>query len=114
MLDPSGPAEFFSGADRYGADRARAFPLSHGLSEGDAEQVWTADAPRTTPEILYGPTPGTAVTTAGVATDVPGPRLGGIIRARTGEVIPARTSGGRSSRPSPTASGTARTAPSAR
>ncbi|MFE9676777.1 HD domain-containing protein [Streptomyces sp. NPDC006259] len=72
-----------------GADQARAFLLSHGCSEGDADTVWTAVALHTTPEVPYGMAPEVAATTAGVETDVLGLHLDRITRARIGEVTAA-------------------------
>ncbi|MET9169357.1 HD domain-containing protein, partial [Streptomyces cellulosae] len=53
-----------------GADQARAFLLRHGLSESDANTVWTAVALHTTPEVPYKMAAEVAATTAGVETDV--------------------------------------------
>ncbi len=72
-----------------GADQARAFLLTHGLSEADAQTVWTAVALHTTPEVPYKLAPEIAATTAGVETDVLGLHLGRLGRARIGEVTAA-------------------------
>ncbi|WP_411759596.1 HD domain-containing protein [Streptomyces tunisiensis] len=72
-----------------GADQARAFLLDHGLSEGDANTVWTAVALHTTPEVPYKMAPEVAATTAGVETDVLGPHLDGLTRAQIDEVTAA-------------------------
>ncbi|MFD4786116.1 HD domain-containing protein [Streptomyces sp. NPDC058459] len=72
-----------------GADQARAFLLAHGLSEGDADTVWTAIALHTTPEVPYRMAPEIAATTAGVETDVLGLHLTDITRARIDAVTAA-------------------------
>ncbi|MBT3165811.1 HD domain-containing protein [Streptomyces sp. Vc74B-19] len=72
-----------------GADQARAFLLSHGLSEGDAEKVWTAVALHTTPEVPYKLAPEIAATTAGVETDVLGLHLDNVTAAQIDEVTAA-------------------------
>ncbi|NEB92487.1 HD domain-containing protein [Streptomyces bauhiniae] len=72
-----------------GADQARAFVLAHGLSESEADTVWTAVALHTTPEVPYGMAPEIAATTAGVETDVLGMRLGNITRAQIDAVTAA-------------------------
>lgn len=58
-----------------GADAAREFIRAHGLTESDADVVWTAIALHTTPEVPYRLTPVIAATTAGVETDVLGIHL---------------------------------------
>jgi hypothetical protein len=63
-----------------GADRARAFLLSHGFSDADADLVWTAIALHTTPEVPLKMAPEIAATTMGVETDVLGMRLGNLSR----------------------------------
>ncbi|WP_431893823.1 HD domain-containing protein [Nonomuraea sp. bgisy101] len=55
-----------------GADEARAFLRSHGVSEQDAQVVWTAIALHTTPEIPWHMEPEVALVTAGVEVDVLG------------------------------------------
>ncbi|MFD1931387.1 HD domain-containing protein [Nonomuraea mangrovi] len=55
-----------------GADEARAFLRSHGVSEQDAKVVWTAIALHTTPEIPWHMEPEVALVTAGVEVDVLG------------------------------------------
>ncbi|MFD9588284.1 HD domain-containing protein [Streptomyces sp. NPDC059980] len=72
-----------------GADQARAFLLAHGLSESDADTVWTAVALHTTPEVPYKMAPEIAATTAGVETDVLGLRLANITRAQIEAVTAA-------------------------
>ncbi|MFI8205315.1 HD domain-containing protein [Streptomyces sp. NPDC085937] len=72
-----------------GADQARAFLLSHGLSAGDAEKVWTAVALHTTPEVPYKLAPEIAATTAGVETDVLGLHLDNVTAAQIDEVTAA-------------------------
>ncbi|MGW4010926.1 HD domain-containing protein [Streptomyces sp. NPDC004763] len=72
-----------------GADQARAFALTHGLSESDAQTVWTAVALHTTPEVPYKLAPEIAATTAGVETDVLGLNLGNLTRAQIDEVTAA-------------------------
>jgi hypothetical protein len=72
-----------------GADQARAFLLRHGLSESDAEKVWTAVALHTTPEVPYKLAPEIAATTAGVETDVLGLNLARITPAQIDEVTAA-------------------------
>jgi HD domain len=71
------------------ADQARAFLLGHGLSEGDADIVWTAIALHTTPEVPYKMAPEIAATTAGVETDVLGLRLDDLDRAEIDAVVAA-------------------------
>ncbi|MFF0793950.1 HD domain-containing protein [Streptomyces spiralis] len=72
-----------------GADQARAFLLSHGVLDGDADTVWTAIALHTTPEVPYKMAPEIAATTAGVETDVLGLHLANIGRAEIDEVTAA-------------------------
>ncbi|MGW7339917.1 HD domain-containing protein [Streptomyces sp. NPDC054808] len=72
-----------------GADQARAFALTHGLSESDAQTVWTAVALHTTPEVPYKLAPEIAATTAGVETDVLGLNLGNLTRVQIDEVTAA-------------------------
>lgn len=72
-----------------GADQARAFLLRHGLSESDANTVWTAVALHTTPEVPYKMAAEVAATTAGVETDVLGLHLDGLSRAQIDEVTAA-------------------------
>ncbi|MER6407852.1 HD domain-containing protein [Streptomyces viridosporus] len=72
-----------------GADQARAFLLTHGLSEEGADTVWTAIALHTTPEVPYKMAPEIAATTAGVETDVLGLNLDRISRERIDEVAAA-------------------------
>jgi HD domain len=64
-----------------GADAARAFLASHGVSGEAADVVWTAIALHTTPEVPYRMNPVVAATTAGVETDVLGLNLGAISAA---------------------------------
>jgi hypothetical protein len=55
-----------------GADEARRFLTSHGISEDAATRVWTAIALHTTPGIPEFMAPEIALVTAGVETDVLG------------------------------------------
>ena len=70
-----------------GAGHAREFLTSHGISGADADEVWTAIALHTTPEVPYRMSPVIAATTAGVEADVLGINLdsltAGQIRAVT-------------------------------
>jgi hypothetical protein len=72
-----------------GADQARAFILTHGGSESDADLVWTAIALHTTPEVPYKMAPEIAATTAGVETDVLGLRLQNLSAAEIDDVTAA-------------------------
>ncbi|MGY0065629.1 HD domain-containing protein [Streptomyces sp. QTS137] len=72
-----------------GADQARAFLLAHGLSQADADTVWTAVALHTTPEVPYKLAPEIAATTAGVETDVLGLNLTRLTPAQIAEVTAA-------------------------
>ncbi|MFE9837845.1 HD domain-containing protein [Streptomyces sp. NPDC005551] len=72
-----------------GADQARAFLLTHGLSDGAADTVWTAIALHTTPEVPYRMAPEIASTTAGVETDVLGLNLSHLTRAQIDAVTAA-------------------------
>ncbi|MGW0087230.1 HD domain-containing protein [Streptomyces sp. NPDC003393] len=72
-----------------GADQARAFLMSHGVLDGDADTVWTAIALHTTPEVPYKMAPEIAATTAGVETDVLGLHLANISQAEIDEVTAA-------------------------
>jgi hypothetical protein len=100
-----------------GADEARRFLTSHGISEDAATRVWTAIALHTTPGIPEFMAPEIALVTAGVQTDVLGIATTTSTRPRSGRsptFIRARTSSGRSRPRSPTASRTGRRPPSAR
>jgi hypothetical protein len=55
-----------------GADQARRFLASHGVSEADIRKVWEGIALHTTPEVPYRLEPEVALVTAGVETDVLG------------------------------------------
>lgn len=55
-----------------GADEARTFLTSHGVTGEDAEKVWTAIALHTTPEIPLHMSPEVALLTRGVELDVLG------------------------------------------
>lgn len=70
-----------------GADRARAFLTEHGFSAADAEQVWTAIALHTTPDVPWRMAPVIAATTAGVETDVLGLRLDALTDAEIAAVV---------------------------
>jgi hypothetical protein len=72
-----------------GADQARAFLASHGFSAADAEQVWTAIALHTTPEVPWRMAPVIAATTAGVETDVLGLRLDALTDDEIAAVVAA-------------------------
>jgi hypothetical protein len=72
-----------------GADQARAFLASHGFSAADAEQVWTAIALHTTPEVPWRMAPVIAATTAGVETDVLGLRLDALTADEIAAVVAA-------------------------
>ncbi|KRC51596.1 diguanylate cyclase [Leifsonia sp. Root227] len=72
-----------------GADQARAFLASHGFSAADAEQVWTAIALHTTPEVPWRMAPVIAATTAGVETDVLGLRLDALTEDEIAAVVAA-------------------------
>jgi len=61
-----------------GADRAREFVTSHGFSSAEADEVWTAIALHTTPEVPYRMSGVIASTTAGVEVDVLGIDLAAI------------------------------------
>lgn len=66
---------YSSAADRFevdGANGARNFLRAHKLSEQDIEQVWTAIALHTTPDIPKYMHPVVALVTAGVEMDVLG------------------------------------------
>jgi hypothetical protein len=54
------------------ADAAKSFLTTNGLSDAEADVVWTAIALHTTPEVPYKMAPVIAATTAGVETDVLG------------------------------------------
>jgi hypothetical protein len=64
-----------------GADEARRFLTSNGISADNADTVWTAIALHTTPEVPWRMGPVVAATTAGVETDVLGLRLGNLAEA---------------------------------
>jgi hypothetical protein len=70
-----------------GADQARAFLASHGFSAADADQVWTAIALHTTPEVPWRMAPVIAATTAGVETDVLGLRLDALTEDEIAAVV---------------------------
>lgn len=55
-----------------GADEARKFLIAHGITGDDADQVWTAIALHTTPEIPLHMAPEIALVTRGVELDVLG------------------------------------------
>jgi len=70
-----------------GAGHARAFLTSRGFSTAEGDEVWTAIALHTTPEVPYLMSPVIASTTAGVEVDVLGINLATI----TAEEITAVT-----------------------
>jgi hypothetical protein len=72
-----------------GADAAREFVTSHGLTTSDGDVVWAAIALHTTPEVPYGMAPVIAATTAGVETDVLGMRLDTVGPAAIDEIVRA-------------------------
>ncbi|WP_030911344.1 HD domain-containing protein [Streptomyces sp. NRRL F-5126] len=72
-----------------GADQARAFLVSRGTAEADADTVWTAIALHTTPEVPYKMAPEIAATTAGVETDVLGLNLAALTQAEIEAVTSA-------------------------
>lgn len=55
-----------------GADEARRFLYAHGITDEEADRVWTAIALHTTPEIPLRMTPEIALVTRGVELDVLG------------------------------------------
>jgi hypothetical protein len=72
-----------------GADAAADFLRERGISESDAEVVWTAIALHTTPEVPHHLRPEIALVTAGVEADVLGIALDKIpVEART-EIVAA-------------------------
>lgn len=72
-----------------GADEARAFLTSNGITAEAADTVWTAIALHTTPEVPYRMHPVVAATTAGVETDVLGLHLDNIPQSLRDEVVAA-------------------------
>ncbi|GMA18399.1 HD domain-containing protein [Arsenicicoccus piscis] len=72
-----------------GADQARRFLLSHGITEDDATDVWTAIALHTTPEIPLHMTPVVALVTRGVELDVLGVGYDAITDEQRAEVVAA-------------------------
>jgi HD superfamily phosphodiesterase len=76
MFHDLGLTEQFRTADQRfeidGADEARRFLLSHGISDAAADTAWTAIALHTTPEIPARMAPEIALVTAGVEYDVLG------------------------------------------
>jgi hypothetical protein len=72
-----------------GADQARAFLATHGLSDDDGRLVWTAIALHTTPEVPWRMHPVIAATTAGVETDVLGMRLDALTPDQIDAVVAA-------------------------
>ena len=71
------------------ADAAKSFLTTSGLSEAEADVVWTAIALHTTPEVPYKMAPVIAATTAGVETDVLGIRLDHLAQNEIDEVTAA-------------------------
>jgi len=72
-----------------GAGYAREFLTVHGISGPDADEVWTAIALHTTPEVPYQMSPVIAATTAGVETDVLGINLGALSQSQIGAITEA-------------------------
>jgi hypothetical protein len=72
-----------------GADEARKFLTSHGISAADSDTVWTAIALHTTPEVPWRMGPVVAATTAGVETDVLGMRLDNIAASDMQAIVAA-------------------------
>lgn len=72
-----------------GADAAREFLRSHGISENDARNVWLSIALHTTPGIPDRLDPEIALVTAGVETDVLGLNLDALSSVEIQEVIVA-------------------------
>jgi hypothetical protein len=72
-----------------GADEARKFLTSHGISANDSDTVWTAIALHTTPEVPWRMGPVVAATTAGVETDVLGMRLDNITESDRRAIVAA-------------------------
>lgn len=72
-----------------GANHARDFLISHGLTEAEALTSWTAIALHTTPEVPYHLAPEIAATTAGVETDVLGINLDRVSKSEIHEVTAA-------------------------
>ncbi|MDO5681623.1 MAG: HD domain-containing protein [Propionibacteriaceae bacterium] len=72
-----------------GADEARRFLLSHGISESDATDVWNAIALHTTPEIPLHMSPVVALVTRGVEFDVLGIGYDAITDSLREEVVAA-------------------------
>lgn len=72
-----------------GAGQARAFLITNGFSEADADIAWTAIALHTTPEVPWHMHPVVAATTAGVETDVLGLRLDLITEIEVAAVVAA-------------------------
>ncbi|MFJ9027487.1 HD domain-containing protein [Streptomyces sp. NPDC102274] len=72
-----------------GADAARDFLLSHGLSKESARIVWTSIALHTTPGVPYRMEPEVALVTAGVEFDVLGMGLDSVPDKVREEVVAA-------------------------
>ncbi|WP_120339963.1 HD domain-containing protein [Cryobacterium soli] len=72
-----------------GAGHAREFLTSHGISDANADEVWTAIALHTTPEVPYRMSPVIAATTAGVEADVLGINLGSLSESQIGAITAA-------------------------
>jgi HD superfamily phosphodiesterase len=70
-----------------GADAARSFLLSRGLSEREARQVWLGIALHTTPGIPDRLEPEVALVTAGVETDVLGLGLDALTSTEIDEIL---------------------------
>jgi hypothetical protein len=72
-----------------GADEARRFLLSHGVTGQDADRVWTAIALHTTPEIPLHMEPEIALLTRGVELDVLGLGYHTVTDTERAEVVAA-------------------------
>lgn len=84
--------EYQNPAQRFeldGADYARDFLTSHGITEPEGLTAWTAIALHTTPEMPYRLAPEIAATTAGVETDVLGLHLDRVTASEIHEVTAA-------------------------
>lgn len=85
-------ARYRDSHDRFevdGANSAAEFLRGHGLDDGDAQEVWTAIALHTTPNIPPHMSPVIALVTAGVETDVLGIGLDDLSQAQRDEVTEA-------------------------
>ncbi|GAA0299248.1 HD domain-containing protein [Streptomyces polychromogenes] len=72
-----------------GADEARRFLKSHGITDEPADKVWTAIALHTTPEIPLHMSPEVALLTRGVELDVLGIGYHAVTREQRAAVVAA-------------------------